>query len=164
MAARHKPCSSLASDQGVKAPGPFVCNYHRVPCLTVCNNGYLYSYSKYNDQPQLSHNILGYNHRLSGLHITSVSVPGQSDPCNPPVYCTVGEYLAYPDDCTKYLFCTSPFRNGWLLQNCAPGLYFNPDIGLCDFIQNCLPPCPINTGPTVTETTLEPSWFTLYNI
>ena len=73
------------------------------------------------------------------------------DPCNLPLYCTVQETVANPDNCTNYFECL--FGDTWFERHCSPPLFFDYERKVCDLGQNCMDPCPLFTGPSTPEVT-----------
>merc|ERR1711962_1034624 len=67
-------------------------------------------------------------------------------------------FLPHPSDCTKYYQC----QEDWpILMECAPPLYFDPDLGVCNWPRSVDPTTP-QAAPSTTEevvdtTTVQPT-------
>jgi len=64
-----------------------------------------------------------------------------TNPEEPPfdIVCNENErYIAHPFDCTKFFHCSNGISH---LQECPSGLYFNPELNVCDYPRNV--DCPV---------------------
>ncbi|XP_034483159.1 uncharacterized protein LOC117788484 [Drosophila innubila] len=90
---------------------------------------------------------------------TTQSTTSTTDPPISPDVCgglINGEYVAYPDNCSKYIVCVEPIPIAFY---CTPGYYFNEELQVCvDWAQSdcpaVLPPeytTPGYTAPSICE-------------
>ena len=74
------------------------------------------------------------------------------DGCVRPEFCTDGEILPNPDDCSTYFYC---FYGQWGIFYCSNDDRFDKDDLYCMANANCHPECPTQPEATTIDPTVE---------